>query len=142
MINIHMSFASVTEMQAAFAALSSPAPVAPETIQVQAAAAIEKAAKVEAPKPEKVAKSAKPVATQPAAQAPTEPSSPSAEPVPVLESPSKGPTLEEVRAKLTSLSQTGKSTEVKAIIAECGVAKLTEIPAELYASVLEKAAAL
>ena len=51
-------------------------------------------------------------------------------------------TLETVRAKLANLSQGGKQKEVKAIIESFGVKKLTDIPAEKYPEVMEKAAAL
>ena len=51
-------------------------------------------------------------------------------------------TLETVRAKLAALSQSGKQKEVKAIIESFEVAKLTDIPAEKYPEVMEKAAAL
>jgi len=51
-------------------------------------------------------------------------------------------TLETVRAKLAALSQSGKQKEVKAIIESFEAAKLTDIPAEKYPEVMEKAAAL
>ena len=51
-------------------------------------------------------------------------------------------TLETVRAKLANLSQGGKQKEVKAIIESFGVKKLTDIPAEKYPEVMEKAAEL
>lgn len=51
-------------------------------------------------------------------------------------------TLETVRAKLAALSQSGKQKEVKAIIESFGAAKLTDIPAENYPEVMEKAATL
>ena len=51
-------------------------------------------------------------------------------------------TLETVRAKLANLSQSGKQKEVKAIIESFGVKKLTDIPAEKYPEVMEKAAEL
>jgi len=51
-------------------------------------------------------------------------------------------TLETVRAKLASLSQGGKQKEVKAIIESFGAKKLTDIPAEKYPEVMEKAAEL
>jgi uridine kinase len=50
--------------------------------------------------------------------------------------------LEEVRAKLAALSQAGKTAAVKQLIASYGSEKLTAIPADKYADVLEKAAAL
>jgi len=51
-------------------------------------------------------------------------------------------TLETVRAKLAALSQGGKQKEVKAIIESFGVAKLTDIPAEHYPTVMALAAKL
>lgn len=48
-------------------------------------------------------------------------------------------TLEDVRGKLATLSQTGKAKEVKQLIASYGATKLTEIPTEQYAEVLAKA---
>lgn len=151
MINITMNFASVEQMQAAFAALaahtSAPAVAAtPEAVQAQAAAAIDKAAKTEAPKAPKPGKAEKPAATPaasetaiaaPQAPAPAEPATESpSEPKPVAI------TLEAVRAKLTALSQAGKAAEVKELIAQTGAAKLTEVPADKYATLLEKAEAL
>lgn len=50
--------------------------------------------------------------------------------------------LEQVRAKLAALSQGGKAAEVKSLISEFGVAKLTEIPSEKYGELLAKAEAL
>jgi hypothetical protein len=48
-------------------------------------------------------------------------------------------TLEEVRAKLTDISQGGKKTEVSALIAEFGATKLTEVKSEDYAALMAKA---
>jgi len=48
-------------------------------------------------------------------------------------------TLEQVRAKLSALSQAGKQAQVKKLITDLGAAKLTEIPAERYAELLAKA---
>lgn len=53
--------------------------------------------------------------------------------------PAKEIKLEEVRAKLAAISQSGKQAEVKELIQSFGVAKLTDIPEENYAEVLEKA---
>jgi hypothetical protein len=60
----------------------------------------------------------------------------------VAASPSKAITLEEVRAKLAAISQAGKTTEVKALIAATGCTKLTDIPADKYADLMAKAEAL
>jgi len=51
-------------------------------------------------------------------------------------------TLEEVRATLTALSQAGKSKEMRQLINSFGVSKLTDIPADKYPEVMEKAAKL
>lgn len=48
-------------------------------------------------------------------------------------------TLEEVRAKLASLSQAGKAKEVKALLSGYGVAKLTDLPKDKYAELLANA---
>jgi hypothetical protein len=48
-------------------------------------------------------------------------------------------TLEQVRAKLASLAQSGKQKEVKELIASFGVKKLTDIPEDKYPEVMEKA---
>lgn len=52
------------------------------------------------------------------------------------------PTLEDVRAVLGTLSQTGKQAEVKQLIASMGATKLTEIDKSKYAELLAKAEAL
>lgn len=51
----------------------------------------------------------------------------------------KAITLEEVRAKLAGLSQSGKQAEVKRLIKKFGVAKLTDIPKEKYTELLKAA---
>ncbi len=51
-------------------------------------------------------------------------------------------TLEQVRAKLAALSQDGKQAEVKALITEFGVKKLSDVPAEKYSELLAKAEVL
>ena len=48
-------------------------------------------------------------------------------------------TLEQVRAKLADLQRQGKRAEVKALIQSFGVSKLSEVPAERYAELMEKA---
>ena len=63
-------------------------------------------------------------------------------PVQAVEKPQPEPaliTLEEVRAKLSALSQAGKKTEVSALIAEFGATKLTEVKSEDYAALMAKA---
>lgn len=78
-----------------------------------------------APKAEPVAKKRKPEA--PAAETPA--------PAPTV-------TLEQVRAKLTELSQGGKKDDIKGLIAKFGGTKLTDIKPEQYADVLAAAEAL
>ena len=51
-------------------------------------------------------------------------------------------TLEQVRAKLTELSQGGKAADVKTLIAKFGGTKLTDIKPEQYADILAAAEAL
>lgn len=51
-------------------------------------------------------------------------------------------TLEEVKAKLADLSLEGKQAQVKALITEYGVKKLSDIPAEKYDELLKKAEVL
>jgi len=50
--------------------------------------------------------------------------------------------LEQVREKLAALVKAGKQEQVKELIASYGASKLTEIPAEKYAELLEKAEAI
>ena len=54
----------------------------------------------------------------------------------------KKPTFKEVRAALASLSQSGMQKEVKEIITSFGASKLSDIPEDKYAEVLEKAGEL
>ena len=82
----------------------------------------------EAPAPEPVAKKRKPAVETPAAEAPA------------AEAPTV--TLEQVRAKLTELSQGGKKDDIKVLIAKFGGTKLTDLKAEQYADVLAAAEAL
>lgn len=51
----------------------------------------------------------------------------------------KAVTLEEVRTKLTNLSQNGKQAEVKALIKKYGAIKLTDISPEKYSDLLKEA---
>ncbi|WP_207707918.1 hypothetical protein [Heliorestis convoluta] len=51
-------------------------------------------------------------------------------------------TLEQVRSKLAALSQEGKQAEVKALITEFNAKKLSDIPRERYAELLERAGGL
>ena len=49
------------------------------------------------------------------------------------------PTLEQVRAKLAALTQSGKQAEVKALITKYGAKKLSDIPEERYPELLKDA---
>lgn len=72
------------------------------------------------------------------AAAPSEPETPVAPPA----SAPASITLEQVRGKLAALSQSGKMAEVKALISDLGYAKLTDVPADRYADLMDKAEAL
>lgn len=50
--------------------------------------------------------------------------------------------LEDVRAKLAELNKAGKRTEVKGLLACFGAEKLSEVPAEKYGDLMEKAGGL
>ena len=50
--------------------------------------------------------------------------------------------LEDVRAKLAELNKAGKCAQVKDLLAGFGVEKLSEIPAEKYSELMEKAGEL
>lgn len=52
------------------------------------------------------------------------------------------PILEEVRSKLASLTQAGKQAEVKQLITDLGVVKLSDVPKEKYPQLLEAAGKL
>jgi hypothetical protein len=64
------------------------------------------------------------------------------EPSVTKESETKKISFEDVRAKLSALSQEGKQTEVKALITEFGAKKLSDIPEEKYAEILKRAEVL
>lgn len=51
-------------------------------------------------------------------------------------------TLEEVRAKLAELNKSGKRAEVKTLLGSFGAAKLSDIPADKYGELMEKAGEL
>ncbi len=51
----------------------------------------------------------------------------------------KLPGFEDVRAKLAALAQDGKQVQVKELITSFGAKKLSDIPAERYPELLEKA---
>jgi|GEM_PF-1083481 len=72
--------------------------------------------------------------------APTKPEEKPVETKPVETKPVV--TLEAVREKLTAISRAGKKTEVKELITSFGAEKLTDIPEDKYAEVLEAAEAL
>ncbi|WP_353892928.1 hypothetical protein PRVXH_002320 [Proteinivorax hydrogeniformans] len=51
----------------------------------------------------------------------------------------KKPSFKEVRGALAALSQSGKQKEVKELITGFGAKKLSDIPEDKYAEILEKA---
>ncbi|WP_350343253.1 hypothetical protein PRVXT_002545 [Proteinivorax tanatarense] len=51
----------------------------------------------------------------------------------------KKPSFKEVRGALAKLSQSGKQKEVKELITGFGAKKLSDIPEDKYAEILEKA---
>lgn len=51
-------------------------------------------------------------------------------------------TLETVRVKLTELAQAGKQAQVKTLISSLGANKLSDVPQDKYAELLEKASEL
>lgn len=53
-----------------------------------------------------------------------------------------GLTFEQVRIKLAEVSQKGKQKELKALITSMGAEKLSDIPEEQYAELLEKVSEL
>ena len=61
---------------------------------------------------------------------------------PTTEPSTPAVTLEQVRAKLATLSQSGKQAQVKKLITDFGAKKLTEVPAEKYAELLTAAEGL
>lgn len=71
--------------------------------------------------------------------APPAPKPRKAKPEPVAEVTDAKPTIVDVRAVLGPLSQAGKAGEVKALLAEFGVTKLTEVAEGMYAELLAKA---
>lgn len=92
-------------------------------------------------KPRKAAEASAltPVAVETATATPTLEVAPAE---PVAASPSKAITLEQVRAKLATLSQAGKQAEIKALVVKFGAAKLTDVAAEHYAELMTAAEAM
>lgn len=66
------------------------------------------------------------------------PAEPAVEPAAVLPDVS----LEQVRASLAALSQSGKAGAVKELLSNYGASKLTEVPADKYGELLAAAEAL
>lgn len=50
--------------------------------------------------------------------------------------------MEDVRAKLAELNKAGKRDAVKKLLGECGATKLSELPEDKYAWIMEKAGEL
>lgn len=103
-----------------------------ETVIKEELAEVKETEPKEEEKPKKPAKSKK------------EPKEPTVtdEPVETKEPGAKTITLEDVRAKLATLSQEGKQSDVKSLITEFGAQKLSDIPAEQYPELLKKSEAL
>lgn len=97
---------------------------------------VDKSAKKEDPKP----------ATTPAPEAPKEEEKPKEEDKPKDEikpaADTKEFTLEEVRAKMTQLTQAGKQVQVKALISKYGGNRLSDIKSENYAALMAEAEGL
>lgn len=129
----------------------------PETAAVEAPAAPAKKSKPKAvttpaaaAPSEPTPSTSAPAQAAPAAEAPvaeagndtpaaTATASPTASTAPL---PASTVTLEQVRAKLAALSQAGKAAQVKGLISQFGVMKLTDVPADKFAKLLEEANAL
>ena len=79
---------------------------------------------------------------EPEAQAEEKPNNAVAEDAAPEEENNKLIKLEEVRAKLAALAQSGKQEQVKALIQKFGAKKLTDIPTEKYPELLKEAEAL
>lgn len=75
------------------------------------------------------------VEVAPAPEAPQNPATPA---VPATQTVS----MEDVRSKLAGLVQSGKQAEVKELLASFGATKLSDVPEERYAELLEKAGAI
>lgn len=87
------------------------------------------------------------VPANPVAEVPAPAPAPEPAPAPAPVEPPAAPaaptlSLEDVRAKLAEISRAGKAAEVKALMAELGAAKLSDIPPTQYQQLLEKASAL
>jgi hypothetical protein len=143
----------VAKLMGAYLMAGDAVPADPETAAVEAAPAPAKKGKPKAaPTPVAEATSSTPVAaaTETPASAPaaeagnvtpaaTSTASPTASTAPSQDSTV---TLEQVRAKLAALSQAGKAAQVKGLIAQFGVMKLTDVPADKYAKLMDEASAL
>jgi hypothetical protein len=94
----------------------------------------------EAPKAPRKTKKAEAPAVETPAPAVEAPAPAVEAPAPAVEAPAV--TLEQVRAKLTELSQNGKAADVKTLIAKFGGAKLTDIKPGNYADIMKAAEVL
>lgn len=74
-----------------------------------------------------------------AAKAESTPVKAEAAPEPGAAAEPDAPTLEQVRSVLAQLSRKGATDEVRDILADLGCSKLSEVPAERYPEVLERA---
>lgn len=144
-IVIHIEAATAAEAQAAIRELwMGTTPV------ISLAEEIKPAEEVKEPVIEKPSRSRKHVEPKQAEKTPepTQEAAPDPEPEPEPEpTPEPEPeapklTLEVVREKLADLSRSGKTPEVKALIATFGVNRLTDVPADKYPKVMAAAEAL
>ena len=76
------------------------------------------------------------------AEAPETPATPTPTPqasAPPAPAPMANISMEDVRAKLASLVQADKQEQVKELLASFGATKLSEVPAERYGELMQKA---
>lgn len=134
----------VTDQDAPAAEAPAAAPAPAEAAPAPKATRARKpaAAAVAEPQPSTETDSASTATTQAAAPTEETATAPSQTTATTSEGGAAELTLEIVRAKLAALSQAGKADKVKGLIAQFGVAKLTDIKAEQYGDLMAKAEAL
>jgi hypothetical protein len=147
LITLNLSFASVSEMQAALHEMlhgrpapvvyvAPPAPVA-EQEAPKAAKPVKAAKVVEAPKPAPAAAES-PAPTQPVSETATSATTASVESAPASVSPSEI-SYDVVQRAITNKAKTDRDTAV-AVLAKFGVKKGTELKPEQYAEILAELA--
>ena len=149
MIQIKLTFQNFDEAARALTAMSVQHVKATDTVVTQIPPEAQTPPEVEpapAPAPEPKAKAkpapkpSRPAATQSAGETTPAGTETATEPPSEPEAPAW--TLETVRAKLATISQSGKTSQVKALLTELGVERLTDLPAEKFAGLMKKAEAL